>query len=303
MKGEKRARKQALTGKGLLDGLISQDYSTATQSMITKHADEIVTKITIVRTPLAMFTNLVLNIVSLGQYEKAKFDNKYDDYFHLNLNVTTDKGTKLIIEKNEVIGVRPGHHKTAKSEVMDVVNVRPVSLKDMMDKTQKKMSKKYFVYNGKSNNCQVFVNSVLTANKIITPEYRDFIMQNTNAIFENSPAFRKLANSVTDIGAVITNTVDTVKPILGVTTVPISNTSVPESSKTVVDVLNNGIVPYLTGSGVIAKYSKADMRRMRVKDIRQMVKDHKKDFGRKITVGGLKKSELVALVFELMEKE
>ncbi len=61
---------------------------------------------------------------------------------------------------------------------------------------------RFYDYDGKSNNCQGFLNAVLNSNGLSTSESRDFIMQNTQEIFDDMPEYvHSIATGITDISA------------------------------------------------------------------------------------------------------
>jgi hypothetical protein len=285
-------------GNGLLDPFIKQGYTTAVQNVISKHADEIIVKMTIVRTPLQKALNILLNVVSFGQYEKAKAKNKYDDYFHLHLNVITNKGTKLIIEKNEVINVEVGHKLTPKSEVMPVSPVKQITLKELMDNAKEYMGKKFFTYNAKSNNCQYFVMGVLNGSGMTSPQYKTFALQDTESIFKNSPIFRKLANTATDIAAASTAINDSVisKGLLG-NMVP-NIISTPKKNDSKITKLRRHLLGF--GNHPPNDDIKQNINKLKVAELKSIIKDRRKDFDRKVYISGKSKKELIDLVNEII---
>lgn len=290
-------RPSEMEGKGYVDSLIRQGYTSGVQSVLDKHGGETITSLTIVRTPLAKALNVLMNVVSFGEYEKAKSKNGYDDYFHLNLNVTTDKGTKLVVEKNEVINVQVGHKLSAKSQVMNVSPVSPVTLQQLMDNAKKYLGKKYFVYNAKSNNCQVFVNGVLHGSNMGKSEYTQFVVQDTDSIFKNSPGFRKLANTVTDLASASTAVNDSVitKGVLGTMVPEIGLMSAPKSNDSKATKLRKHLIGF--GDVTIAE---PDFHKFKVAELKYIIKDRRKDFGHKVHVTGKTKAQLIALVEEIM---
>lgn len=195
-----------LVGEGMLDTLIIKDFSPQIKELLNKNSEEIITGITIFRTPLEKALTTLLNVVSFGQFEKALNKNKYDDYFHLGLNLTTQSGKQFTFEKVEQVSLRTGHVNKDKTEFMQVNNVpSDITLKTFVTNAREYQgSKKFFGYSASSNNCQVFCRDALVSNQINNQEYIDFIMQDTGSIFKGMPAFRKLANSVTDIANVAT---------------------------------------------------------------------------------------------------
>ena len=82
-----------------------------------------------------------------------------------------------------------------------------VSFNALLERTRKRMGRKYFTYSSKSNNCQDFLLNVFDANEIGGSEEREFIKQDTRKIFNNNPNYlKRLSNTITDLGAKIDNT-------------------------------------------------------------------------------------------------
>jgi hypothetical protein len=61
---------------------------------------------------------------------------------------------------------------------------------------------------GRDNNCQYFINLVLKSNGLNTDELESFVIQDTRHLFDNNPRFRKIVNSITDVGAIATTNVE-----------------------------------------------------------------------------------------------
>ena len=178
------------------------------RKLLEKHGNEEITGMTIVRTPLKSWTEMLLNIFSLYEFSKVKNKNNYDSYFHLTLNITTDKNTKLLLEKNEVLNLELGQKMENDSEYMTITNIpHDLTLLALIERAKVKQGNKFFNYKASSNNCQIFIRDVLLANGINNEEYIKFIVQDTQSIFENNAFLRKTANTVTDIASVANNVV------------------------------------------------------------------------------------------------
>jgi hypothetical protein len=282
-----------LLGNGLLEPLITNGYTQKVKNLLKTYGDDIVKQLIIVRTPLDKYTEMALNAVSLFDFNKTKQKNNYDDYFHLHLNVVLNSGTILTVEKNEVINIDRGGALKNNSEVMPVTNTPPnTSLMELMNKTQVHQGSKYFLYNASSNNCQYFIRDMLFANGVSDPSYIEFVKQDTESIFKGSPYFRKLANTVTSLGAVahtLNDAIPTNKQINKTINKTIKksnktiNKSIKKSNKKVKK-LFGGSSPYHT---------------MQVKELKQHIKSRKNEFNRKVNITGLKKKDLLALILEL----
>jgi hypothetical protein len=177
-----------LNGAGYLDHFIKQDFSEDIKNILKNNGNEIITEMVIVRTPLSTILNLLLNAVSLGQFNMAKQQNNYDYYFHLHLNITTDKGNKYTLEKTEIIILKNGFTNNKDSQYMLINNVPAnLSINLLLENTKQKQGTKFFRYSANSNNCQMFINDAITSNGINNPEYTQFIKQDTSAIFKDNP--------------------------------------------------------------------------------------------------------------------
>ena len=58
----------------------------------------------------------------------------------------------------------------------------------------------FYKYSAYNNNCQTFISNILKANNLLTYELNNFIVQNTQQLFNNLSNLRKITNTLTDIG-------------------------------------------------------------------------------------------------------
>jgi len=124
----------------------------------------------------------------------------YDNLFHLFIELTLDNGQKWILEKIERINlVKEDRSKKQGAEFTSSFSVNK-TMNELFQNTKNKMGDRFLPYQSASNNCQVFIIGVLDGNGLNNSERTSFVKQNTKAIFENNPALRKFANTLTDIG-------------------------------------------------------------------------------------------------------
>jgi hypothetical protein len=77
-----------------------------------------------------------------------------------------------------------------------------VSLDELFKHTEKYMGKKYLVYDAITNNCQVFISSILKANGISNKEITDFIMQDIPSVLDEvGHGYGKFARLATDLAS------------------------------------------------------------------------------------------------------
>jgi len=138
----------------------------------------------------------------------------YDDLFHLFIELTLDNGQKWILEKIERINlVKEDRSKKQGAEFTSSFSVNK-TMNELFQNTKNKMGDRFLPYQSASNNCQVFIIGVLDGNGLNNSERTSFVKQNTKAIFENNPALRKFANTLTDIGGYGNATIQEIsKPI------------------------------------------------------------------------------------------
>ena len=169
-------------------------------AIINKFADQEVESIELHRRVLpAVYTGL-LNVLTLGEFNKRIKDQPKDKLFHISMWIKLANGKTVLVEKNEVINMKVNPKKEKEEEVQPAGAV-PAGLKfgEMLDKTQKEMGGKYFTYSARDNNCGNYIEAVLKANGMNTKETNDFIGQDAKAILKGYPRIAKALNAITDI--------------------------------------------------------------------------------------------------------
>ena len=102
--------------------------------------------------------------------------------------------------KNEVINISTDV--PAFSERVDVPLSKPLTLNELLSKTKEYMGKDFFPYSWADNNCQVFINSILQANGLWSPELHKWLFQPLGELVAKLPeASRWTAKALTDVAA------------------------------------------------------------------------------------------------------
>ena len=186
-------------------------FIKSVQNLLKRVGNEKINEIKVARTPLSKILSFFLNLTSRGEFKKRLNETPYDKLYHLFMIVKTEKGTYLV-EKNEVIIIKKFNGKLTKDTEILEANMRDnLTLNILLEKTKNNMGDKFFSYKGQDNNCQFFISQILKSNGLNTDELDKFVLQDTRALFSNNPRFRKIVNSITDIGAIATTTIDEVK--------------------------------------------------------------------------------------------
>lgn len=172
------------------------------RKLLSMIGNEKITSLKVVRTPLSKPLTTLLNIASLGAFQRVLKRLGYDDAFHLTLFING----RYSFEKNEVVRLSTTNPIKKGSEVLEVPipSGFDTTIEQLINKTRERMGDKNFSnYDAKKLNCQHFITNVLQANGLDTPKLLEFINQDAVEIFKGMPKFvEKWGKVLTDIAAV-----------------------------------------------------------------------------------------------------
>jgi hypothetical protein len=207
----KGMRKQpTLYGKGLFSNIrnfFKNDTSQQTEKMVKQYGDWNITELRIHRTPVEKVLQSVMNAVSSGKWNEMKNKYQYDDIYHLylylKLQSSDGKVKYFMTEKSPNIGWSERsslHSDSSKGNNLNL-SVRPISFKDVIDKTKQKMGVNFSRYDA-INNCQQYIlNLVLSIyelnGEVLPSEIHNFIWQNAEPLLNDTS--KQTANFVTGL--------------------------------------------------------------------------------------------------------
>lgn len=177
------------------------------RNLLAKVGGEPITKMVLVRTPIESYINRTLGLVSLGSWQSAVQKSGYDKLFHLSAFIND----KYVLHKIEVTTLAQENPIKPESETMDVNLLgKSITIQQLIDTTRNAMGDQKFTdYDPIRNNCQVFIDAMLSANGLNNPELKKFVLQDAIKIFEQTPSLTgKFAQFVTDIGARVNRLVE-----------------------------------------------------------------------------------------------
>jgi len=163
------------------------DYPPGERSLIQKYGDTKIIGICIYREALSSTINSLVNVISLGQFNKVKNTHSIDDLYHLYMVITVEGNHPILVEKNEVINIHeyPNIKPDAqKMELLLTANFN-YTFKQFLDNGQQAMGDKYFTYSALNNNCQNFILGLCSANPPLlkdNPHAYKFIQQETQGL-------------------------------------------------------------------------------------------------------------------------
>ena len=196
---------QVLEGKGIISSVKNYFHNALTSRpgvvdrLIKQYGDKKVVQIIILRKPVNSGVQKLLNVITLGGYNKAKKEMNYDEVYHLYLNIILDNGKTIGIEKNQRVGVSDSGFPLSGVEPSNMLKMScNVLLKDMIEKAEQAGGDTFYRYNAVTANCQKFVSVLLNSSGIVGAD--NFIMQDATQLIKNS-GLKRLATGITDIAA------------------------------------------------------------------------------------------------------
>jgi len=147
-----------------------------------------------------------LNFATFGKYKKILSGLGYDQMYHLSIVIND----KYRMEKNQVLNFER-YKKQKKVQTLDVP-IPPeydATIDDLINATRDYMGPERFSrYNVGSENCQKFINSVLTANHLMNPELEKFVDQDVEAVLKQAPGSKTIITKITDLAAKINRLIE-----------------------------------------------------------------------------------------------
>lgn len=178
---------------------IRLNWPPLARTIIAQYGSQKITQIFIRRNPLK--EDKIINVITFGQWNKAKKAAGYDSMYHLYMQIALEDGVNLILEKNEVINLAMGQ--TPSQSSISVPIIAPITLNELLTNARQAVGndKLFFSYDPFDNNCQVFINNILNANTNalqVTPQTTAFIMQKTDVLKRALPsAVQSAARGIT----------------------------------------------------------------------------------------------------------
>ena len=190
-----------LTSRG-----VRLNYPPSARAYLAKNGAGVIQNITIQRTPIQSVIDKALNFLTLGKFQEAKQKYSYDNLFHLSMAcvyMIDGRIERVFIEKNEVIRISESYNIKKDTQIMPVpYEPGTLTLGAMMSKAAEKAGPSFYTYDAFTNNCQVFINTILDANNLNTSEVRAFVMQDAPAILRELPEYAgALTKTITNLGA------------------------------------------------------------------------------------------------------
>ncbi len=189
------------------------------RKFLETHGNNLITAISVCRVPINSIINSVLNVISLGQFNKIKNKLHYDDMFHLYLLISLKSPSGLtdtyLFERNQVIKLQ----KASASDFKEIKECSksacpgciPISIPSNLSFSnfltngelyQRNHSNiNFYVYDAIKNNCQDFVMTLLLANNLSNSFISQFVKQSASDLL---PDYAKsISRGITDVAGAL----------------------------------------------------------------------------------------------------
>ena len=171
-----------LVGDGI--GLGDAERSASLQKLINEHGNATIISLIVVREPVE--SRKLINIISLGQFDKNINTLGYDTIFHTSLNFQLSDGTEGNIEKHETIIVGP--LKTVGDSLVSTIR-SPVPLSQAIHTLEQLYGDKTYRYSALDANCQDFVIGFLSASNGLSTKLQKFVRQDAKSLMNNMNSY------------------------------------------------------------------------------------------------------------------
>ena len=184
-------------------------YTRATSNTLKDLGDQVIADITIIRTPVSNAFITALNTMSFGLFRDLMKRDGFDKMFHLALLLNIN-GKRIVVEKLAEINITSNYNASYDKNTTEALQLtqyrKNIKLNTMMKATQDYMGNaSYFDYDAFTNNCQVFIMSILHANGLLDATAREFIFQDIGELFsslqQKAPYLTTIAKASTRLGA------------------------------------------------------------------------------------------------------
>ena len=203
----KKHTKSSKKGGNIFDSLgLEQTWTKTSLAIHDKYKEWAVGRAIICRTALDPMVKTIMNVLSVGEFNKKVEELGYDKLFHLKLVLELSFNGEfafLVWEKVDVVTLRDATDADFVVDSSMPATIPQRTLGDFVHNTEVEMGlRNFFDYNAASNNCQVFLIASLRANNALTQKNEVFINQNVSRVFNAINSFTaKVSNTVTDIAA------------------------------------------------------------------------------------------------------
>lgn len=175
------------------------------RKFIKEHGRTKIQSLSMMRAPVAKPGTMAMELLTLGKWDEFKKRAGIDSVYHTSLVINGN----FILEKLEKLEGRvdPGYTKQKDAEMYAVpIEANKYTIAEFLEKGRKQMGEKFYTYSAFSNNCQNWVQTMVSANGLLDEEGRKFIKQDIEKLIKELPTLTKWgAEKLTDVARNVGN--------------------------------------------------------------------------------------------------
>jgi hypothetical protein len=184
---------------------VGSQYPPQVRNVLSRHGNHKITDIKLCKEVVSDNAEFLIKaLAGKNTWEEAKRKHGFDKFYHLFMIVTMDDGSRIHIEKNEIMRVTESPRDCP--DALDLgAPSQPMTVSELFERTKQRMGdRNFFTYDPFNNNCQNFVNELLRTMGLLTPSSNSFVFQDIQGLREDLPGYTKyLAKGLTDLGAIV----------------------------------------------------------------------------------------------------
>jgi len=157
-----------------------------------RHGEEIITSLTVHRSPISNLTHQALNLLLFGQWEKIKQEHGCQVMFHYSMIING----KYLLEKTAIPVIKYDISLPMGSERIPIPwnPSEQLTLSTFLERGMKDDGDKFFSYDMERNHCETFVETLLRASGACSIEDNQplFVRQDLTALMNSIPILSKV---------------------------------------------------------------------------------------------------------------
>jgi hypothetical protein len=182
---------------------VGTKYPPQVRNVLLKHGNHKIIDIKLCREPILSNTDFLLKALSgKNSWEEAKRKYGFDRFYHLFMIVTMEDGSRLHVEKNEII--RISENPRACPDALDLgAPSQPITVNELLDRTKQTVGESnFFTYDPFKNNCQNFISYLLRTMGLYTDSASKFVYQDVAGLLSGLPSYvNPITKGITTAGA------------------------------------------------------------------------------------------------------
>jgi len=133
------------------------------KNFLAKEGNQGIKSMYLNREPVQSGVQKAINLLTFGEYDKAKKKLGYDDVYHNYMVIETDDGKKFKVEKNHVVQAKETKEKGQHRIPID----KNITVNELIKKGEGGHPQDFYQYNPNGNNCQNFTDKIVKRNDLV----------------------------------------------------------------------------------------------------------------------------------------